>query len=159
MLAADLIVNLPKMKTHQKAGVTGALKNLVGCNGEKAFLVHYLKGRPCDGGDEFPPDVPWAVRLQVLGRAGRYRRVRDGEDGLDPLDVKEVWHEERRYIVCRNPAQAERDRLAREQIVAALREKLHTGEKTMLGNKGFLKPLLLLRLAGLLPQARLFFSP
>lgn len=80
-----------------------------------------------------------AVRLQVLGRAGRYRQVRDGEDGRDPLDVKEVWHEGRRYIVCRNPAQAERDRLAREQIVAALREKLRGGEKTMVGNKGFRK--------------------
>ncbi len=80
-----------------------------------------------------------AVRRHVLGRAGRYRQVRDGQDGRDPLAVKEVWHEGRRYVVCRNPAQAERDRLAREQIVAALRKKLRDGEKTMVGNKGFRK--------------------
>ena len=29
VLASDLFINLPKMKTHQKSGVTGALKNLV----------------------------------------------------------------------------------------------------------------------------------
>lgn len=76
VLAADLIVNLPKMKTHQKAGITGALKNLVGCNGEKAYLAHYVKGRPCDGGDEFPPDVPVVVRLQARLREVLQKRSR-----------------------------------------------------------------------------------
>jgi hypothetical protein len=76
VLEADLIINLPKMKTHQKAGITGALKNLVGCNGEKAYLVHYVKGRPCEGGDEFPPDVPWTVRCQVRVRERVQRKSR-----------------------------------------------------------------------------------
>jgi len=64
VLEADLVINLPKMKTHQKAGITGALKNLVGINGQKANLVHYRQGTPRTGGDEFPPDVPLPVRMQ-----------------------------------------------------------------------------------------------
>jgi len=68
VLDADLIINLPKMKTHQKAGITGALKNIVGINGEKAFLVHYRKGIPRKGGDEFSPDGSPAIWLQVRMR-------------------------------------------------------------------------------------------
>jgi len=80
VLEADLVVNLPKMKTHQKAGITGALKNLVGINGDKASLVHYRLGDLQRGGDEYPPDVPWEVRgsksdhvglLDLLAEDGR----------------------------------------------------------------------------------------
>lgn len=76
VLESDLFINLPKMKTHQKSGITGALKNLVGCNGEKAFLVHYLKGRPQQGGDEFPPEIAWPIRLQVRVREALQKRSR-----------------------------------------------------------------------------------
>jgi hypothetical protein len=48
---ADLIINLPKMKTHIKAGLTGALKNLVGINGHKEFLPHHILGSSETGGD------------------------------------------------------------------------------------------------------------
>lgn len=93
VLAADLVVNLPKMKTHQKAGITGALKNLVGCNGEKAFLVHYVKGRPCDGGDEFPPDVAWPIRWQVRIRERLQKKSRVLFSLLRPgwLVLKRLW--------------------------------------------------------------------
>jgi uncharacterized protein (DUF362 family) len=68
ILDADLFINLPKMKTHQKTGITGALKNLVGINGSKAHLVHHQLGRPSQGGDEFPEDVSpliyWQARLR-----------------------------------------------------------------------------------------------
>src|SRR5215813_5846243 len=53
-LACDLFINLPKMKVHQKSGVTGALKNLVGVNGQKESLVHYREGLERHQGDEFP---------------------------------------------------------------------------------------------------------
>ena len=65
VLDSDLFINLPKMKTHQKAGITGALKNLVGVNGHKAYLVHHRQGTVRSGGDEFPPDVNPVVMLQV----------------------------------------------------------------------------------------------
>ena len=48
---ADLLINLPKMKTHIKAGLTGALKNLVGINGHKEFLPHHILGSSEKGGD------------------------------------------------------------------------------------------------------------
>lgn len=47
----DLLINLPKMKTHIKTGITGALKNLVGINGHKEFLPHHIKGSYFEGGD------------------------------------------------------------------------------------------------------------
>lgn len=57
ILESDFFINVPKMKTHQKAGITGALKNLVGINGSKAYLVHHQKGIVSKGGDEFPDSV------------------------------------------------------------------------------------------------------
>ncbi len=43
-LKADVIINLPKPKTHRKAGYTGALKNMIGVNAMKDFLPHHTKG-------------------------------------------------------------------------------------------------------------------
>ncbi|MGH8677250.1 MAG: DUF362 domain-containing protein, partial [Burkholderiales bacterium] len=51
---ADVFINLPKLKTHKKVGVTLSLKNLVGINGDKNFLPHFSIGTPDEGGDEFP---------------------------------------------------------------------------------------------------------
>lgn len=68
VLGCDLFINVPKMKTHQKAGITGALKNLVGINGEKAYLVHYQQKDSSQGGDEFPPGIPWPIVLQTKVR-------------------------------------------------------------------------------------------
>jgi len=70
VLMADLVINFPKMKTHQKSGITGALKNLVGINGSKAYLVHHQLGKPSRGGDEFPEDISmwfyWQARLREM---------------------------------------------------------------------------------------------
>ncbi len=44
VIAADVVINLPKLKTHKKAGVTCALKNLIGINGNKEFLPHHRVG-------------------------------------------------------------------------------------------------------------------
>jgi uncharacterized protein (DUF362 family) len=51
---ADVLVNLPKLKTHKKAGLTCALKNLVGINANKNWLPHHTEGTPATGGDQFP---------------------------------------------------------------------------------------------------------
>jgi uncharacterized protein (DUF362 family) len=51
IIEADLVINLPKLKTHMKAGVTGALKNLIGINGNKEYLPHHRKGGSGSGGD------------------------------------------------------------------------------------------------------------
>ncbi len=82
VLSADLVVNLPKLKTHKKTGVTLALKNLVGINGDKNWLPHHSLGAARDGGDEFPQDRRidrWRSRATELARPllarGRLLRV------------------------------------------------------------------------------------
>jgi transposase len=79
----------------------------------------------------------------VVGRAGRYAEVHpssdDGEDP-SPLKVKEVWMEDqRRYVVCVNQDQAAKDRYDREAVVAALRQALRQGDKSLVGNRGYRK--------------------
>ncbi len=54
IVEADVVVNVPKLKTHGKAGITGALKNLVGINGNKEFLPHHRVGGARHGGDCYP---------------------------------------------------------------------------------------------------------
>ena len=77
---------------------------------------------------------------QVLRRGGRYHEVygpkKKSKDPA-PLKVKEVWVEDRRYIVCHNEDQAQKDRIDREAIVAALRDQLRQGAKSLVGNKGY----------------------
>lgn len=53
VLSADLVINVPKLKTHAKAGITGSLKNLVGINGHKEYLPHHVNGSPATGGDQY----------------------------------------------------------------------------------------------------------
>ncbi len=55
---ADVLINLPKMKTHKKVGVTLCLKNLVGINTGRNWLPHYSDGFPLEGGDAFPDPTP-----------------------------------------------------------------------------------------------------
>lgn len=50
---ADVFINLPKLKTHKKVGMTCALKNLVGINADKNWLPHHTEGTPEQGGDQF----------------------------------------------------------------------------------------------------------
>ncbi len=54
ILEADVVINLPKLKTHKKAGITCALKNLIGINGNKEFLPHHRVGGAETGGDCYP---------------------------------------------------------------------------------------------------------
>jgi uncharacterized protein (DUF362 family) len=58
VLSADVILNVPKLKTHMKTGMTGALKNFIGIVGSKDFLPHFRAGSPRTGGDEYP-DKNW----------------------------------------------------------------------------------------------------
>lgn len=60
---ADVFINMPKMKTHKKTGVTLNLKNLVGINADKNWLPHHTEGSPSNGGDEYP-DLTVKRRLE-----------------------------------------------------------------------------------------------
>jgi uncharacterized protein (DUF362 family) len=65
ILNADLFINLPKWKTHAKSGLTAALKNLVGINGDKAYLPHFRRGAPKWGGDEYQDEHRWLYWAQT----------------------------------------------------------------------------------------------
>jgi hypothetical protein len=51
---SDIVISIPKVKTHQKTGITCALKNLVGLNGDKDYLPHHRFGGTGFGGDCYP---------------------------------------------------------------------------------------------------------
>jgi uncharacterized protein (DUF362 family) len=76
ILEADLLINLPKWKSHSKAGLTGALKNLVGINGDKAYLPHFRRGAPRWGGDEYADEGRWLYWAQTTLRAVVQKRSR-----------------------------------------------------------------------------------
>lgn len=73
-------------------------------------------------------------------RGGRYKEVYpETKSGPSALKVKEVWAEDRRYIVCLNEKQARKDAQDRQNIIASLQEQLKRGPKTVVGNKGYRK--------------------
>ncbi|MGA2495450.1 MAG: IS1634 family transposase [Roseiarcus sp.] len=57
--------------------------------------------------------------------------------GETQLFVKQVKVDGKRYIVCRNEAEAEKDRGDREAIVAALDAQLKKGDKALVGNSAY----------------------
>jgi hypothetical protein len=67
------------------------------------------------------------VEAEVLTRPGRYRKVADN------LEVKEVWVGEgerrKRYVLCFNPAEAERQRQHRLQVLIELDAELTAQDK------------------------------
>jgi len=56
---------------------------------------------------------------------------------LTELEAKQVKIGNRRYIVCRNLAEARRDAAQRGAILDGLRAKLAQGDKALVGNSGF----------------------
>lgn len=70
ILNADVLISMPKLKTHGKVGVTLNSKGMVGINGDKNYLPHFRWGSATEGGDQHPAgSVPRsdAARMR-LGR-------------------------------------------------------------------------------------------
>ena len=81
---ADIILTMPKMKTHQKAGITNAMKILVGVNGDKAFLPHHRIGASGYGGDCYPgKNILRSMSERVLDKANKHI----GEPMHKPLNL------------------------------------------------------------------------
>lgn len=80
-IEADVVINLPKLKTHKKAGITCALKNLIGINGNKEYLPHHRLGGANLGGDCYPGKsrvkrmLEYAADQQNLSGSGTIARV------------------------------------------------------------------------------------
>jgi uncharacterized protein (DUF362 family) len=80
VLESDLVISVPKLKTHKKTGVTLNIKNMIGVNTDKNYIPHFRVGSPAEGGDEFPDTRSWLkqarrfvvrnARENVLGRWG-----------------------------------------------------------------------------------------
>ena len=73
LFEADFIFSIPKLKTHMKAGMTGAMKNFIGVIGNKECLPHHTKGCPAHGGDCYG-DNSFSKRLveNILDKANQY---------------------------------------------------------------------------------------
>lgn len=77
-LQADVVINVPKLKTHKKSGITVWMKSVIGINGDKNWLPHHTEGTPAEGGDQFAQDTVKtrseqrvvAVTKKVLRHAG-----------------------------------------------------------------------------------------
>lgn len=66
ILNSDVVISVPKLKTHSKVGMTCALKGFVGTVGHKDCLAHHRFGGPQKGGDEYPGESWIRVGLSHL---------------------------------------------------------------------------------------------
>lgn len=82
VIAADVVINLPKLKTHKKAGITCALKNLIGINGNKEYLPHHRIGGANLGGDCYPGDSRIKRMLEYAA---------DQQNTTDSAGVEKAW--------------------------------------------------------------------
>jgi uncharacterized protein (DUF362 family) len=80
---ADVVISIPKLKTHKKTGITAGLKNLVGVNGDKNWLPHHTEFGWGAAGDERPRG-DWKMRLERSAARG-LRKLNRMVPGLGPL--------------------------------------------------------------------------
>jgi len=78
ILQSDVFINIPKLKSHKQSGLTCSLKNLVGINGDKAYLPHYRTGSPNEQGDAYP----LTSSLKMIRTEVRARLIFSKEDWL-----------------------------------------------------------------------------
>ncbi len=92
VLKADVVINMPKPKTHRYGGITAALKNIVGINANKEMLPHHTAGSHDDGGDCYVHKNPF------LDEAHRHIDTRNSltNDGK----IAEAAHEMQEYARC-----------------------------------------------------------
>jgi uncharacterized protein (DUF362 family) len=74
VIKADVVFSLPKLKTHKKAGITVALKNLIGINGDKNWLPHHTERDPESGGGDERPEADRSARIESA-LVGRVRKL------------------------------------------------------------------------------------
>ena len=83
VIAADVVINLSKLKTHKKAGITCALKNLIGINGNKEYLPHHRLGGTNLGGDCYPGDSKIKRMLEYTA---------DRQNTSDSASKEKAWN-------------------------------------------------------------------
>lgn len=66
ILNSDVIISIPKLKVHEKVGITLGVKGYVGAMASKESLCHHQFGPPCIGGDEYPVCNPFKILYSHL---------------------------------------------------------------------------------------------
>lgn len=89
ILHSPMVINLPKLKTHRKCGLTGPLKNMVGINGCKDWLPHHSGGSVPEGGDEYSDISAWKKLNSWLV---------EREESAARLAGKLSWNAARRFV-------------------------------------------------------------
>jgi transposase len=112
---------LPEVKDGLRGWRLGRVVTVVDRGFSSDANLAYLRraGGHWIAGERMRDGSPYA--LEALSRQGRYQSVRDN------LRVKEVRLDrtpDRRWIVCHNPAEAERDKAQRDAAVARLEAEL-----------------------------------
>lgn len=103
VLNADVIINMPKPKTHRYAGITAALKNMIGINVYKEWVPHYTFGTSANHQDTYKH------RHLLLDRTNEY------------LDKKNIANKEEKYEEARE--------YSKEYIQSYEIGRLETGER------------------------------
>lgn len=74
---ADVLINVPKLKTHKKVGLTVALKNMVGITARTNWLPRHTEGTPDQGGDQFATSATkHKLEHHLMGTAKRLLKGR-----------------------------------------------------------------------------------
>jgi len=82
----------------------------------------------------------------ILKTGGWYKRV------SNHLQVKGVWHDADRYIVCLNLKRAERDKKIREKLIVRLTKKMQKGANFLVGSPGYRRYLVIRKTEASLSQ-------
>lgn len=105
VMESDVFIDIPKMKTHKKSGVTLSLKNIVGVTDAKDTLPHHRVGRPSNGGDEVPDDASFAMRVKAF----LVDNVISSQHGLAVYKmIRPIYKQMKKTRIYGNPAQRDR---------------------------------------------------
>lgn len=74
---------------------------------------------------------------EILDYNGEYQEIKRPNPKHEPLKIKEFKIDGKRYVLCVNEKQARKDAHDRGLMVEALRERLKSGEKSLVGNSGY----------------------
>lgn len=85
---ADVVINLPKLKSHRQLGFTGALKNLYGCMpGKRKAYYHMARGGKDADFAQLVSAFAYAIAPELNLADGVIAMHRDGPTGGDPRPV------------------------------------------------------------------------
>jgi uncharacterized protein (DUF362 family) len=97
ILNSDLFINVPKLKTHKKAGITIALKNLIGIVGDKSWIPHFRRGSIKSGGDEYDDNKIFLKRITTSASyylQGKSKVIWNIARGFNEKVVKKYFRED-----------------------------------------------------------------